>query len=176
MISAVMQNLHDWDTVLCLQIFSMNGRRTLDRIMIAASRLGDGYLYPVIGLVVFLLNRTAAMMFLPAALIAFAIEIPLYKIIKQKIRRARPCNMISEIKNLISFPDEFSFPSGHTAAAFLMAALLSAFFPAFIVPAYLIAMVIGVSRIYNGVHYPGDVLVGSLIGLVSAKIGLLIIG
>jgi undecaprenyl-diphosphatase len=175
MIQVLKHNLNQWDTAICLHIFRWNGRRTADQLMIFASRLGDGYAYPFIGLLIFLLDPAVSRMFIPAALIAYAIELPAFKILKHKIRRVRPCNFIPEISSLIHLPDEFSFPSGHTAAAFLMATLLSTFYPAFTLPCFLIAAWIGVSRIYNGVHYPGDVLVGCLIGMISAKIGLLII-
>jgi len=61
------------------------------------------------------------------------------------------------IKNLIHPPDEFSFPSGHTAAAFLTAVLISRMAPHLSIPVFAAALMIGVSRIYNGVHYPTDV-------------------
>jgi undecaprenyl-diphosphatase len=81
---------------------------------------------------------------------------------------------LPEISNLVSLPDEFSFPSGHTAAAFLMATILGAFYPVMVAPGFIIATFVGVSRIYNGVHFPADVVVGSVIGILSAKIGLVI--
>jgi len=175
MIHALIQNLHHWDQMLCLQIFAFNGRKTTDRIMVFATRLGDGYIYPLIGMFIIILNPVMIKSLVPAALIAFAIELPGHKLLKQTIRRTRPCHILPQIKNLVSLPDEFSFPSGHTASAFLMATVISTFYPALIIPNFLMAALIGLSRIYNGVHYPGDVIVGSLIGIISAKIGLIIV-
>jgi undecaprenyl-diphosphatase len=43
------------------------------------------------------------------------------------------------------------------------------------IPAYGVAMLIGLSRVYNGVHYPSDVIIGALMGIVSAIIGINII-
>lgn len=174
MIQAFVHNLNQWDTIVCLHIFGWNGKKAVDRVMKSASKAGDGYFYPVIGLLVFLLDRTVAMQLLPAAVMAFALELVLQKILKHSIRRMRPCNLLPEINNLISLPDEFSFPSGHTAASFLMATILSAFYPLVAIPAFLVALLIGISRVYNGVHYPGDVIVGSVLGLMTAKIGLAI--
>ena len=64
----------------------------------------------------------------------------------------------------------YSFPSGHTSAAFCTATSLSLLFPKWyvIAPAYLYASTVGYSRMYLGVHYPTDVLAGAIVGAGSA--------
>lgn len=64
----------------------------------------------------------------------------------------------------------YSFPSGHTSAAFCTATSLSLLFPKWyvIAPSYLYAATVGYARMYQGVHYPSDVLVGALVGAGSA--------
>ena len=66
----------------------------------------------------------------------------------------------------------YSFPSGHTSAAFCTATSLSLLFPKWyvIAPSYLYAASVGYARMYQGVHYPSDVLVGAVVGAGSAWI------
>jgi undecaprenyl-diphosphatase len=59
-----------------------------------------------------------------------------------------------------------SFPSGHAATAFACATVLASLAPRWRVPFFVLAALIAVSRIYNGVHYPTDVLGGSALGVL----------
>lgn len=65
---------------------------------------------------------------------------------------------------------DYSFPSGHTSAAFYSATSLSLLFPKWyvIAPSYLYAATVGYARMYQGVHYPTDVLAGAIVGAGSA--------
>jgi undecaprenyl-diphosphatase len=58
-----------------------------------------------------------------------------------------------------------SFPSGHTANWFSLATVYSAKYPKLAIPLYATGLVVGLSRIYQGEHYPSDVLVGAAIGV-----------
>ena len=84
----------------------------------------------------------------------------------------RPCHGITGVAALIEPSDKFSFPSGHTAAAFVFAAVLAAFYPLLALPAFVLATLIGLSRVMLGVHYPGDIVAGAVLGLLSAAAAL----
>ena len=62
----------------------------------------------------------------------------------------------------------YSFPSGHAATSFACATVLSAFAPRRRVAFFLLATLIALSRLYNGVHYPTDVVAGALLGVLVA--------
>ncbi len=175
MIRILYNNVHSWDSILCLKIARLNGRKTLDAIMYSLSRLGDGYFYGVIGLLLFIIDFDLALKTVPAGLIAFVLEVAIYKVVKTTTKRDRPYCAVPGISSLMPPPDKFSFPSGHTAAAFVMATLFGTVMPILFIPLVIIAALIGFSRIYNGLHFPSDVLAGMALGISCAKIGLAII-
>ncbi len=87
-------------------------------------------------------------------------------------RRARPDRAGHGVvtDRHVDMPESTSFPSGHSAAAFAFAAGVRHEWPTASVPLYLLAAVVAYSRVHTGVHYPGDVLVGSAIGLGAASV------
>lgn len=83
--------------------------------------------------------------------------------IKRIATRIRPYDAFDEVVPLRTERD-FSFPSGHTAAAFSCAFTLSNLVTQITVPIFAVALLIAYSRIYLGTHYPSDVIAGSIIG------------
>jgi undecaprenyl-diphosphatase len=104
--------------------------------------------------------------FLPFVLtvVAVAAADGLASLAKAVIGENRP----SEPGSLVTIPHSHSFPSGHTATSFAAATILSAFVPRAAPAFYLLALAIGWSRLYVGVHWPLDVVGGALIGLATA--------
>lgn len=175
MIQALVQNISLWDVSITIRIYGWKKRRPLDIVMLGASYLGDGYFYCVLGILFLLFTPPDASKALLAGALAFALELPLHGLLKNMTRRSRPFIQIPGIVNRIKPPDKFSFPSGHTAGAFLMATIFGSVYPSFMLPAFLIASIIGFSRIYNGVHYTSDVIAGLFLGITCAELALFIV-
>jgi undecaprenyl-diphosphatase len=90
------------------------------------------------------------------------------QLLKRTVARARPCDADGRPLALIDLPDPFSFPSGHSAAGFAVAAVVAYAHP-WTAPAVLsLATLIAVSRVRLRVHRLEDAVVGSLLGLTGA--------
>jgi membrane-associated phospholipid phosphatase len=79
--------------------------------------------------------------------------------------RARPA--LFEDRH-VPMPSSTSFPSGHAASAFAFAYAIGRHLPALAVPIRLLAAAVAYSRVHTGVHYPGDVVIGSVLGAGTA--------
>jgi len=86
-------------------------------------------------------------------------------LLKDVFDRQRPSVRYAEPDPLLHSPSSHSFPSGHAATSFACATVIGASVPKLRVPLYVLAALIAWSRVYVGVHYPLDVLVGALYGL-----------
>jgi len=86
---------------------------------------------------------------------------------KRIVNRPRPYKALTDSKTINPPKCKYSFPSGHTSASFTTAFLLGNLFPLYAPSLIVIASLVGISRIYLGVHYPTDVFVGVFIAYIS---------
>ncbi len=93
-------------------------RLSLTSFMKLITRLGDGPLWVVLSLAMLVSNPEGTTVVVRLA-IAFAIELSFYKLSKTLLPRLRPCDFLPRVSRLVIPPDRYSFPSGHTATAFI---------------------------------------------------------
>lgn len=86
------------------------------------------------------------------------------------IDRQRPYEQLDTTRLLTPFENDPSFPSGHTEMSFLAATIVSQFHPGYSKYLYGFSLIVALSRIYVGVHFPIDVIGGAIIGIVIGKI------
>ncbi|MDD2759946.1 MAG: phosphatase PAP2 family protein [Methylomonas sp.] len=167
----LMYSIHQFDVRMFISLNSSGMHASLVRFCRWASRSGDGYLYVLLAVCLYS-NQGLADKLLQALLLAFALERPLYFIMKKGFKRNRPQQAIKNFRSIITPSDQFSFPSGHTSAAFMVATLLAYFVPSLSIPLYLWALSVALSRVVLGVHFPGDTLMGMLMGGAIASFSL----
>ena len=93
--------------------------------------------------------------------------------IKPLAARTRPYELIQGLQILVSRPHDYSFPSGHSANSLTCAWTIFRLAPKkYGVPALVLAVLIALSRLYVGVHYPTDVLAGAAIGVLLSEVAL----
>ena len=94
-----------------------------------------------------------------------------FQIIKPWVGRIRPSHEFYEYINLlVSKGGKYSFPSNHAANSFVFATVLSYFYDKNRISLYILASTIAFSRVYVGVHYPLDIIFGSIIGYIISWI------
>ena len=142
--------------------------RGLTAFMKFMTRVGDGPLWAILCALSFLLNIYTGL----ALSLATLLQVILQQIVKHIFVRQRPYMTHDDISIVINPPDRFSFPSGHTAGAFVFVFIFYYFYPFLFAPMLIIATLIGFSRIYLGLHYPSDVLAGVLLGFISARLAI----
>lgn len=171
-----MKFLADLDARLYAKFSRLEERLKLYRIARVLSFTGDGYFYALIAVIAWVQVPASGQPLMMAGLLAFAIELPLYFLLKKLFKRRRPYHVVPSIGQIHRPSDEFSFPSGHTTAGFLVAFLVSHFFVWATIPMYIWATLIGISRVILRVHFVSDIIAGMALGSVIAILALKLIG
>ena len=141
----------------------------LDWLMPVISHMGNGVLYIVLAVVLLCFKKTrkAGVVLTLALILEYTIVSIL---IKPAVARPRPYTVNTLIQLLIEEPKDWSFPSGHTSAAFTMIFALYFMKNRWWIPMAIFGVLVAFSRMYLYVHYPTDIFFGACIGILSAYI------
>jgi membrane-associated phospholipid phosphatase len=143
----------------------------LDRAMLGFTQIGSGLAAVVIGLVLFLAGDRLGAYELILGTLTLWIVVELFKAL---VRRPRPFFGVTQSRIVGAKAVGRSFPSGHTSQAFFMATLIARHFHASagaVLLLYSAAVLIGITRMYVGAHYPRDVLAGAILGSAWGLLG-----
>ncbi|WP_245257456.1 phosphatase PAP2 family protein [Methylocapsa acidiphila] len=153
-----------------VQLISRSAQSTVGRASaVIISKLGNGWLYPILGLIIFGYLGTAALRVALLGGVNAVLLHCLYPYIKRRIGRPRPFRADPRLRSLLSVLDEHSFPSGHvmTLSGVLVPIVLA--WPAAVISAAALLLVMAWSRIATAHHYPSDILGGAFLGIALAS-------
>ena len=162
-----MNKIQRWDVQVCRVCLLHPYREPQARISRLVSRTGDGPLYLLLAMLLWW-QGGAERELARQVLLAFAVELPLYLALKNSLKRQRPIGL----PVFITPSDRYSLPSGHTAAAFLMATILACGFPSWTSLLFGWAALVGASRLLLGVHYLSDLVAGAALGSCCALLAI----
>ncbi|MBO5248332.1 MAG: phosphatase PAP2 family protein [Clostridia bacterium] len=167
------QWLIDWDLGVDNWIQSW---RTpfLDSVFTFITRLGDEGLVWIAVALVFLCFKKTRKIGITMALGLIITTILGNEILKKIVQRPRPFDTPGALLDgdslLVPRPGQYSFPSGHTGSSFASAVSIVLYDRKWGIPALILAALIAFSRLYVYVHFPTDILAGTVLGTASALI------
>ena len=158
----------DLDLKGCLYYNHLSHSHAIAQFFKLISRLGDGAFWYAMLLVVWYVQGLNYSVQILYVFLGSLVGTTIYKLLKQKTVRPRPYQVHQVIIMGERPLDHFSFPSGHTLHAVMISALLGYIVPALLVLMLPFTILVALSRMVLGLHYPSDVLVGALIGATVA--------
>lgn len=163
----MLHTIHTLDVTAFTWCMARKNRQVFTNASRIISKTADGPGYVLLGALLWFYGEQDIC---KALAVAFVAERLLYFVLKNSFKRNRPEQAIQGFHSFIRPSDKFSFPSGHTSAAFLMSAFLYLLFPAAAPFVYCWAASVALARIFLGVHFPTDTLMGMLLGTGTALI------
>jgi len=163
--------LYDKDKSLFEYINKRLKCKVLDIFMPRITHLGGASFTVLSCLFLYLFGHSEAKVAATQAFVTITSSQGIVQLFKNIINRKRPYLVLPEVNTFWSnLLKDHSFPSGHTTAGFSLAAVLSLHFPHYSLISYVLATMVGISRIYTGMHYPSDVLSGAFLGMLCAAL------
>lgn len=171
-----MEAIYNFDSNILLYIQENIRTDILNSFFITFTKLGNGgilWIALALTLLCFKRTRKVGLVISIALLIGTLIT---NVTLKNLVARTRPFYTIADLQTLIAYPTDYSFPSGHTTSAFASCTSLFIMLDKRYSFLFLVfATLMGFSRLYVGVHYPTDVFIGLIVGVLSAIISFYII-
>ncbi len=170
-----LERVADWDLRVCLRFNRVCRRLSWRLLFRCVSVLGDGIAWYALMAALLLHHRDAAVAPVLHLVGVGLASTLVYKWLKKRTLRPRPYQTHAGIEHFATPLDQLSFPSGHTLHAVAFTCVTLTYYPALAWLLLPFTLLIAVSRVVLGLHYPSDVLVGALLGalVAAASFGLI---
>lgn len=168
--SALLRNIVEIDLAICRGCNRISYNRAIRHFFRIISRLGDGMFWYTLALLLPLIYGWPGINTSLHMVITGVIAVLIYKLIKNKTGRTRPCHVTWQILPGTDPLDQYSFPSGHTLHATAFSIVALHFHPDLAWLLLPFAGCVAASRIILGLHFPTDVIAGALIGGLIAQL------
>lgn len=157
----ILKSIHNYDLKAFSWCLNFRHRDIAVKLARVVSYSANGPLYALSGALFIFYEHWILVQILA---LGFAIERLVYFVFKSTFKRNRPPQAIPGYRSVIEPSDKFSFPSGHTSAAFLVAWAVIFAYPWSAILLLPWAAAVGLARVFLGVHFPTDVVAGALMG------------
>ena len=167
--AVTLESLLEWDRRWARRLNASIGVAPVRVLFRLVSRLGDGaFWYSVMFAAIVTQGRPGLDLAL-RMVAAGVIGLVVYKLLKSGTTRPRPYQVLRGIRAGIDPLDAFSFPSGHTLHAVAFTLVAVSHFPALAIVLVPFTLLVALSRVVLGLHYPSDVLAGAALGALVAE-------
>jgi len=160
--------LKSFDEKFILLINERMKTKFLDRFMVKFTNFGSAVFISVFTFIIIIFGNEDWINTGIQAATTLAISQSITYGLKSLLGRERPYNILKNLNTFGIILKDYSFPSGHTSASFSLATTIALNKPVLSVLVLTIALIVGISRVYLGVHYPTDVVAGMVLGVGSA--------
>jgi undecaprenyl-diphosphatase len=138
--------------------------------LVIASRLGNGLLWYTLMLVFPLVGGVTGTGCAMQMAGVGVLNLALYRYLKPRVCRLRPFETCPGVRACTNTLDKYSFPSGHTLHAVSFAVVISYHYPMVGLAVAPFALIVAISRMVLGLHYPTDVATGAILGVATAAL------
>ena len=170
-----LDRMHQFDSSMCVAVNHTSQYRLIRDCFRVVSRLGDGVIWYALMVAILAFEGTAGLLPVLHMALAGLTGTLLYKWLKGKTLRPRPYEVCQDIWLTGKPLDKFSFPSGHTLHAVVFSTVVLSYFPHLAIVVLPFTIMVGLSRVVLGLHYPSDVIAGALLGFTIANVSFMVV-